>query len=85
MKCPNCGVEGSPGATECAGCGVIFAKFKKKLACLDTPAPATFNPWKGRAIAVAIVVLWLLAFGLYYRRAVLRLRASQPMPNRPVR
>lgn len=72
MKCPHCGVDVPAGAIECAGCGVIFAKFKKKLEHLEAPAPATFNPWKGRAIAVAIVALWLLAFGLYYHRVLSR-------------
>jgi hypothetical protein len=68
VKCPNCGIDAAAGAADCAGCGVIFAKFMKKLDRAEAPAPAAINPWKGRAIAVAIVALWLAAFALYYAR-----------------
>ena len=79
MKCPNCGAESPTGATDCAGCGVIFAKFKKKLESLEAP-PATkpSNPWKGRLIALALVALWCAGFALYYRSVVAELRARSP-------
>lgn len=84
MKCPNCSAEGPEGGAECASCGVIFAKFKKRqervvleakagealVAAAPEEKPAAFNPWKGRAIAGAIVLLWLAGFAVYYRRAV---------------
>ena len=78
MKCPNCGVEAAAGAAECAGCGVIFAKLKKKLENLEPAAPAPGSLWKGRAIALVIVALWLIGFGLYYRRAISGLRLARP-------
>ena len=85
MKCPNCGVEAAAGAAECAGCGIIFAKFKKKLERLEPPSPAPLNLWKGRAIALAIVALWLIGFGLYYRRVVSGLRGLKPVRPAGVR
>lgn len=78
MKCPNCGVEAAAGATDCPACGVIFAKFKKKLESLTLPPPTKFNPWIGRGIAAAIVVLWMIAFGVYYRRAVSEMPVRNP-------
>ncbi|MBI2387663.1 MAG: zinc ribbon domain-containing protein [Elusimicrobia bacterium] len=78
MKCPNCGVEAPAGATDCPACGVIFAKFKKKLESLPVPEPARFDPWVGRAIAAAIVAIWMIAFGLYYRRAVSEMPVRNP-------
>ncbi len=77
MKCPNCGLEGPSGAAECAGCGVIYAKFLKKL---DLKAPVTkaANPWKGRAVAFALLVLWFLGFTLYYQRRVAEMRVLNP-------
>ena len=78
MKCPNCGVQAPAGAADCAGCGVIFAKFKKKLELATVPVASTFNPWKGRAIAAAIVALWFVAFGLYYRRVIAEMLVRNP-------
>lgn len=77
MKCPNCGLESPAGATECAGCGVIFAKFMKKL---DLKAPATeaARPWKGRALAFALLVIWFIAFSVYYQRRVAEMRVLNP-------
>lgn len=84
MKCPNCAAENPEGSAECASCGVIFAKLKakKERTVLEAKAgealtaakpedePAAFNPWKGRAIAGGIVVLWIAGFAIYYHRAV---------------
>lgn len=78
MKCPNCGLEGPAGAAECAGCGIIFAKFKKKLEAVGSAPSKPFNPWKGRAAALVLVVLWCVGFALYYRRVVADLRARRP-------
>ncbi len=46
-KCPSCGAVPAPKAEECAVCGVIFAKWRKKQASelppsdrqLDAPPP----------------------------------------------
>lgn len=67
MKCPNCGVEAPAGAVDCASCGIIFAKFKKKLESLPVTPPSRFQPWMGRALAVAVVLAWMLGLALYYR------------------
>lgn len=77
MKCPNCGAEGPAGGVECAACGVIFAKFKKKLEP-KLPPPSKFNPWKGRLIAAVIVALWIVSFALYYRGVVSGMRVRNP-------
>ncbi len=88
MKCPNCGATTPEGAVECAGCGVIFAKLKQKLEREkgqekepdkeEAPAPAQFNPWKGRLIAMALVLAWFIAFGLYYRGLVSEMPVLHP-------
>lgn len=99
MKCPNCAAEASDGAAECASCGVIFAKLKakKERTVLEAKAgealtsakpeekPAEFNPWKGRAIAAGIVVLWIVGFAIYYHRAVAEAlrRARVDVKSRP--
>ncbi|UPT73590.1 MAG: hypothetical protein M0D55_17280 [Elusimicrobiota bacterium] len=84
MKCPNCAAEAADGSAECASCGVIFAKLKAKKErvvleakageALASTAPEEkapeFNPWKIRAVAAAVVLAWLVGFGVYYRRAV---------------
>ncbi|HEY9161776.1 MAG TPA: zinc ribbon domain-containing protein [Desulfomonilia bacterium] len=31
MICPNCGAEQADGLSECTGCGIIFAKYKKRV------------------------------------------------------
>ena len=86
MKCPNCGVQCPAGATECPACGIVFAKFKKKLDQAVEPTPSkAINPWIGRAIAAAIVALWFVAFGLYYRARVSEIRARAPHGTIPRR
>jgi len=77
MKCPNCGVAALSGAKECAGCGVIFEKFKKKLDSLPTPTPPRFPLWFGRTIAAAIVLAWMLGLAVYYRS-----HPGRPQPRR---
>jgi hypothetical protein len=78
MKCPNCGAQAADGASECPQCGLVFAKWKvleerKKrdeaaaLTELETAGTREFNPWIGRAIAGALVAVWMLGIGLYYR------------------
>jgi len=39
MICPNCGIEQTDGLSECAGCGIIFAKYKPR-----TKSPADTKP-----------------------------------------
>ena len=79
MKCPNCGVEASAGAAECSACGVIFAKFQKKLDLDAKPTPSkAINPWIGRAVAAALVAIWFVGFGIYYRARVAEMRVNAP-------
>ena len=75
MRCPNCGVQATKGAADCAGCGIVFARFLEKLEREASSVERTFNPWKGRAVAAALVALWFVSFGLYYRGAIAGLRA----------
>lgn len=78
MKCPSCAAPAEEGAVECPKCGILFAKFaaveerRKReaaaaLAALEAPPVPAYNPWLGRGIAVGLVALWVLAFGLYFR------------------
>jgi hypothetical protein len=74
MKCPACAAAAPDGAAECPSCGVIFAKLEERkrreredakaaLAQLDAPPAADVNPYLGRTIAGALLVLWGLVFG----------------------
>ncbi len=96
MKCANCGIEASAGATECAGCGVIFAKLMAKkervaleakvgLVASEAPALPILNPWKARAAAAGFVAFWFVSLGLYYRHAVAvrALAAKKEVRERP--
>lgn len=83
MKCPNCGAQAPDGALECAACGVIFAKLLKKIEELEVAPSAPFNPWIGRGLAAALVILWMLAFAVYYQERVEKLRAEHPPSLRP--
>ncbi len=97
MKCPNCDAPAPDGATECAGCGVIFAKLKKiydreredARAELESgeeaSRPAALNPWVVRALAAGFVLLWLLGFAVYYHEAVAEARARSPRGTIPRR
>ena len=79
MNCPLCSAQAAEGAAECPSCGVLFAKLKEReerakqeaqaaLALAETAARApSFNPWKVRAVAGAVVLAWLIGFGLYIR------------------
>jgi hypothetical protein len=79
MKCPNCGVEAPAGSEECGSCGIIFAKFKKKLEAIGAPAETPpYHPWRVRAIALTLVMLWCAGFALYYRSVVADLRRRSP-------
>mgnify|MGYP001616848692 CR=1 FL=1 len=81
VKCKKCGVAVREDALECPGCGVIFAKLKekgerdKREAALDldleqAPKAPGIDLWRGRKIAAGIVLLWIVAFVLYYRHAI---------------
>ncbi len=81
MKCPNCGVEAPADATECAGCGVIFAKFlaqrereKKEaaelLALMQLRPAGNPNYWPGRIAAVGVLLIWLGGLFWYYLDAL---------------
>ncbi|MDP3543257.1 MAG: hypothetical protein Q8T11_12385 [Elusimicrobiota bacterium] len=77
MKCPICGVDAPAGAVDCAACGIIFAKFKKKLESLPVTPASRFQPWMGRALAVVIVLAWMAGFGLYYRAVLSEMPARK--------
>ena len=77
MKCPNCGVEATAGATECSGCGVFFAKFlaqrereKKEaaefLALSQAPVAAPPKLWRGRIAAGVLLLIWFVSLLWYY-------------------
>lgn len=75
MICPLCSSTAPEGAEECPSCGVIFAKLRaraerEKKAVVEelkpTPPPA-LDPRHVRLAALAVVALWMLALGLYYR------------------
>lgn len=79
MKCPNCGVEAPAGATECAACAIIFAKFQaqrereKKEAAefLALPEQKPFSaPKYWRYVAAISVLIWLGALTWYYVNAL---------------
>lgn len=81
MKCPNCGVEAPADATECAGCGVIFAKFTAQrererkeaaefLALTQLPPAKAPKYWPGRIAAIVVLVLWLGGLFWYYVNAL---------------
>lgn len=80
MKCPKCGIEALHGIPECPGCGVIFAKLAKQKERAKKESEAVvaaageslprLDPMRGRMIAAAIIAVWIVCFGLYYRRAV---------------
>lgn len=65
MKCPNCGVENSEGAAECAGCQVVFAKWKGRGEAKAPPLPAEKSVNASPApkilalLALAAVPAWL--------------------------
>lgn len=71
MKCPLCSASAADDAAECLSCGVIFAKLraradKPRVADELTPTPPP-NPWNGRIAAIALVAVWVVGLGLYYR------------------
>ena len=77
MKCPKCGVAAAAGATECAGCGVIFAKYMAQrererkeaaefLALTQLPPAGAPKYWSGRVAASVVVVIWLGGLLWYY-------------------
>lgn len=80
MNCPLCSAKAAEGATECPSCGALFAKLKQRaerekkeaqaaLALTEAPSPARSIPiWQLRVAASAIVVFWIIGFGLYFRR-----------------
>ncbi|MBI5247277.1 MAG: hypothetical protein HY923_08850 [Elusimicrobia bacterium] len=85
MKCPNCGVSSKAGAADCAGCGVIFAKFQKKLELGPGTPSKPINPWAARAVAAALVAVWFVGFGLFYRERVSEIRVRAPHGTIPRR
>ena len=77
MKCPNCGAQAPAGAADCAGCGVVFAKFQAQrererkeaaefLALTELPPASVPRLWPGRVAASVLLVLWLGSLIWYY-------------------
>ncbi len=93
MKCPNCSREASPDAVECAACGLVFDKWKKRkefedelsreekaraLAALESGAPPPVDSLTGRWIAAGIAVVWLVGFAAYFHRRYARASGGAP-------
>jgi hypothetical protein len=100
MKCPKCGAQAPAEAAECAACGAIFAKLKElkerekreveaalKAAVEAEPEAPPRRPWLGRAIALAVIVGWMVFLAFYIRSelAESRRRALDSTRPRPVR
>lgn len=77
MKCPNCGVQAPAGATDCAGCGVVFAKFlaqreREKKAAADflelkeLPQAAPANYRNLHIAAGVVLAIWFAGLLWYY-------------------
>lgn len=80
-NCPLCAATVRADARDCHSCGVIFAKLREKwerekaaaaaaVEAAEAPLPAIdprLTPMRLRLAASAIVAVWMLFFGLYYR------------------
>jgi anti-sigma-K factor RskA len=79
MNCPLCSAKADEGATECPSCGALFAKLRQRaarekeqaraalaLAEAKPPSPA-LNLWRIRLASAAVVIAWMIGFGLYFR------------------
>ncbi len=68
--CPSCGIVFAKWKERQAKAAEKSAEEKAKaLAALEAPAAAgePFDPWRGRGIAAAVVLAWMIGFGLYFR------------------
>lgn len=92
MNCPLCSKTAEDSAVECPSCGVLFAKLRERKDRERTKAatsPPLFSTsssalyyWRWHIAAVAVVVAWLLGFGLYYHaRAGKTPRPKKPLTN----
>jgi hypothetical protein len=86
MRCPLCGTAAKDGSAECASCGVVFAKLRKKLerekiraaAALEASAPPPArDPWRTRLAALAVVAAWMIGLALYYAACAPRARPGR--------
>jgi hypothetical protein len=90
MKCPSCGAASDgDAAPECPACGLIFAKWrerqeKEKREALEAvqsleiaPKALPKNPWVGRGIAIAVVLVWIAGLSFLVSR---RSRRARPAP-----
>ncbi|MBI4060497.1 MAG: hypothetical protein HY403_03620 [Elusimicrobia bacterium] len=77
MKCPNCGIEAPADAPDCAGCGIIFAKFLAQrererkeaaefLARAEARPSAAAKNRRGRVAAVVLLLIWCGGLFWYY-------------------
>ncbi len=78
MNCPSCGVAGDPAAAECAKCGLVFAKWRKReddrVARQNAEAALGLQPTRSlklpskeamRVGAVILAGLWLVFLGWF--------------------
>lgn len=80
-RCPNCGAPAQAGAAECAGCGVVFAKWGARQARASSPAPVPAPARRGRAALWAALCLGaLLLFGA--ARLLFRSPSAPEVPAR---
>ena len=88
MKCPSCGSQAPDAAAECPSCGVVFAKLKaikeREKKSVETaelkPSAPPLDPAKLRAYALAFVIGWLVAFSIFFKREMDRVRPEPPPP-----
>lgn len=83
MKCPNCGRHADDGAAECAGCAVVFAKWRPPETRAPSPpaAPAGESGAAGGYLwpLIAAGVLFLAAhrgYRIYAAKAEAKSRAA---------
>ncbi len=70
-NCPSCGQPRDPGAAECAGCGLIFAKWEAKQALGPPPsasAPAAGAGGGGLSLALVVLLLSAVGAGAWYAK-----------------
>ena len=81
-NCPNCGAGWPAGAAECPGCGLLLSKWKERgerekreaeavLAQAESsPPPKRIDPWIGRSVAAALVMLYIAGLSVWVYRSM---------------